>query len=123
MTPAAALATALRGVGLVGPVEALAARQLARLRAAGFDVVAAMPAAGLTPRQRDCQMAIERAVDATGVAPSLREIGARLGIAHSGVHRIVAALAARGWVRLTHHRARAVTLLRRLPDTIAEGEA
>lgn len=101
-------------------------RQIAALRSAGFEIVpSADLVASLTERQRACLAIIERAIDSTGVAPTVRELAVPLGLAgHSNVHRLLQGLAERGWIRLAHYRARAITILRRLPvdHAASEGE-
>lgn len=66
---------------------------------------------GLTSRQRDMLAVIRAAIEETGVAPSYDDLGARLGMCKSSVHRLVHGLVDRGAIRLLRHRARAIALV------------
>lgn len=60
---------------------------------------------GLTPRQSECLEFLRACQKAGEIMPTYRQIAAHLGITKSNVHRLVHALADRGYVRfLPNHR-------------------
>lgn len=66
---------------------------------------------GLTPALHDCLTAIER-LTVDGVAPTLAEIGAELGIASkSDVHRRLHLLKDRGFIDMRPRSARSIRIL------------
>jgi len=66
----------------------------------------------LTRRQRDALAFIKNFQIENGYSPSYDEIGAALGLAKSGVHRVVIGLETRGAVRRFPKLARAIEVLR-----------
>ena len=71
----------------------------------------------LTPRQRDCLLVLQRAVDATGVAPTQQQLADALGLrSKSNVCALLDHLEERGYVeRLAARRARAIRIVKRVP--------
>ena len=54
----------------------------------------------MTPRQAECLNFIRGYWNKHGFAPTYREIGDEMGIStRSGVHRLIARLSERGWVK------------------------
>lgn len=115
-------------VDVVAELTPVCATQLAALRRAGFDVVSRElkprdQVAALTPAMRDLLLLIQRAIDRTQIAPTRREIAALLGgRSISTINYQLHALAQRGWIEMLPAHARAITLLRRLPDQPAPGD-
>lgn len=67
---------------------------------------------GLTRRQHEALIFIEKFSQHYGYAPSYQEIGRQLGLASkSGVHRIITALEERGHIKRRPDRARSIVLL------------
>jgi len=73
---------------------------------------------GLTKAQYDCALFIQNYVASSyGVAPSYDEIAEALGLrSKSGVYRIISALTNRGVIRKLPGKARAIEILKRVPD-------
>ena len=70
----------------------------------------------MTPRQLECLRFIDARIRETGVCPSYEEMQAAIGLkSKSGIHRLVAALEERGYIRRLSARARAIEVIR-LPD-------
>lgn len=65
---------------------------------------------GLTPLQHDTLEAIKR-LGKGGICPSFGELSEDLGIAKSGVHRVLSQLEDRGMLRRLPNRARSIELL------------
>ncbi len=66
----------------------------------------------LTPRQREILDCIHRTMTRTGCAPSLEEIARSIGLSSTAtVHGHLRQLEARGWIRRTRHKTRAIELL------------
>jgi len=75
-------------------------------------------ATGLTPRQRRVLEVIRTAIEARGYPPSIREIGAAVGLtSSSSVAHQLKVLEQRGFLRRDPHRPRALEVL--LPDVVA----
>lgn len=73
--------------------------------------------AALTAKQRETLLFLQRYEDRHGMAPSYAEICDELDLASkSGVNRLMNALEERGYIHRLHHRARAITILQRIPD-------
>lgn len=71
----------------------------------------------LTPRQRDLMLYVQRYVDEFGCAPTNQEITDALQLkSKAGTQRLLNGLEERGWLTRIPHRARAITILKRLPD-------
>jgi repressor LexA len=78
----------------------------------------------MTPKMRETLLLLQRTIDATGVAPSFDEMAAELGLASkSGVHRLLEALTARGHIARLPGKARAIVIVRRVPDEAAADQA
>jgi repressor LexA len=72
----------------------------------------------LTPRQRDILAVITRAVETTGQAPGLTDIGAALGgISSPSVYKHILALEAKGYIRRHPNQRPPIELLLPLPAT------
>lgn len=71
----------------------------------------------LTRAQMTCMQVIQELTDAAGgVAPSYAEISREMDMgSRSGVHRLIAALEARGYLARLPFQARTLTILARLP--------
>ena len=67
----------------------------------------------LTKKQHDLLIFINQRLTETGVSPSFKEMMDAMGL-HStvGIHRLVAGLEERGFIRRLPHRARAIEVLR-----------
>ena len=77
-------------------------------------------ARGLTDRQREVLAHIRAALERTGRPPTLRELGARLGIrSTNGVRDHLEALVAKGYLARDPHSARGLRLLRAAPAATA----
>ena len=77
-------------------------------------------ARGLTNRQREVLTHIRAALERTGRPPTLRELGARLGIrSTNGVRDHLQALVAKGYLARDPHSARGLRLLRAAPAATA----
>ena len=77
-------------------------------------------ARGLTRRQREVLTHIRAALERTGRPPTLRELGARLGIrSTTGVRDHLEALVAKGYLARDPHSARGLRLLRAEPAATA----
>ncbi len=75
----------------------------------------------LTRKQHQLLTFINERLNATGVAPSFDEMKDALGLkSKSGIHRLIAGLEERGFIRRLAHRARALEVLR-LPDESGVG--
>ncbi|WP_084398308.1 LexA family protein [Henriciella aquimarina] len=71
----------------------------------------------LTPRQKDCLLALQAHYDAHGVMPSIRELADRLGYpGKKRPHEMLVALEERGFIRRLPARARAIEILKRIPS-------
>lgn len=71
----------------------------------------------LTPRQRDLMRYLQSYVDEFGCAPTNQEITDALRLkSKAGTQRLLNGLEERGWLTRIPHRARAITILKRLPD-------
>lgn len=82
-----------------------------------------MKAEPLTQRQADALRFIQLCVDHDRVAPSQVEVMRALGLKSSGgAARLIEELIAKGWLRRTPGKARALTIRTRLPDEI-EGDS
>lgn len=69
--------------------------------------------AGLTHKMRECLRVIDDLTD-DGVPPTLDEIKEAMGLpSKSSVHRLVAKLTERGYVRSLPYRARSLEIVRR----------
>ena len=78
-------------------------------------------ARGLTDRQREVLTHIRAALERTGRPPTLRELGARLGIrSTNGVRDHLEALVAKGYLARDPRSARGLRLLRAAPAPTAE---
>lgn len=67
---------------------------------------------GLTPVQKAALDAIHSHVAETGAAPTIRELGARLGYKGTGsVHRLLVELTDRGHIRRLTHRKSAIEII------------
>ncbi|RMF14316.1 MAG: transcriptional repressor LexA [Alphaproteobacteria bacterium] len=74
----------------------------------------------LTPKQHELLRFIQRRIEESGVAPSFEEMKDAMGLrSKSGIHRLITALEERGFIRRLPNRARAVELLRPLPEQSA----
>lgn len=72
---------------------------------------------GLTPKQHELMLYLQRYVRANGVCPTFDEMTATLGgTSKSNAHRLFAQLIERGYVQRLAHRARAVEIVREIPD-------
>ena len=77
----------------------------------------------LTRKQHELLTFIADRVEATGVAPSFDEMKMALGLrSKSGIHRLVTALAERGFIRRLPHRARALEVVK-LPGAVSLRES
>ncbi len=77
-------------------------------------------ARGLTSRQREVLTHIRAVLERTGRPPTLRELGARLGIrSTNGVRDHLQALVAKGYLARDPHSARGLRLLRAAPAATA----
>ncbi len=77
-------------------------------------------ARGLTRRQREVLVQIRAALERTGRPPTLRELGARLGIrSTNGVRDHLEALVAKGYLARDPHSARGLRLLHTAPAATA----
>lgn len=66
----------------------------------------------LTPRQKELLDYIRAYIDELGYSPSFDEMKAAVGLkSKSGIHRLLAALEERGFIRKLPHRARAIELV------------
>lgn len=71
----------------------------------------------MTPKQRDLLLYIQRYIDANQCAPSYEEMQAAQHLASkSGIHRLISALEAFGYLRKIPSRARSLELLKRIND-------
>lgn len=71
----------------------------------------------LTPRQAEALRVIQEYVDEHGYAPSRTDMCRALELgSKSGAHRLVGALAAKGWIDRAPAAARGIRLLHRLPS-------
>ena len=80
---------------------------------------------GLTQRQSDLMRFITGYQAANdGVSPTFEEMAKAMGHANSrsGVHRLMLALAERGYIKRTYSRARAIEILQPLPIPHLDGE-
>jgi SOS-response transcriptional repressor LexA len=74
-----------------------------------------------TARQSECLQFIETMLRERGIAPSFGEIIAALGLkSKAHVARLLSALEEKGYIRRMSGRARAIEVLRRVPQTQAE---
>ena len=74
---------------------------------------------GLTDRQREVLTHIRAALERTGRPPTLRELGARLGIrSTNGVRDHLEALVAKGYLARDPHSARGLRLLHAPPPAV-----
>lgn len=89
------------------------AKEIARLvNAAGMNRLQVASSGGLTKRQRDLLLYIRRHIGETGIAPSFDQMKGEFGLASkSGIHRMVKALAVRGFIVQIPGRARAIRLV------------
>ena len=72
----------------------------------------------LTRKQHQLLLFIHQHLGDQGVSPSFDEMKDALGLrSKSGIHRLITALAERGFIRRLAHRARAVEILR-LPENL-----
>lgn len=72
----------------------------------------------MTPKQKRCLDAIEK-LTKDGVPPSYNELKDYLGLASkSGVHRLVHALAERGYINLSPDRARTIQIVTRQAEEV-----
>lgn len=70
----------------------------------------------LTLCQRQAMQIIQELFDATGIAPSYKELARELGVTSRGsVHRLILALEERGYITRLPHRARTIAIRRRVP--------
>lgn len=70
----------------------------------------------MTPRQRECLDCIESYIDEHGYSPSYVEIAGMLGIAsRAAVHRHIAALKRRGFIRAGYGQARSIEIVEDAP--------
>jgi repressor LexA len=75
----------------------------------------------LTVKQARAMLFIQSTIDRTGTAPSFNDMRKHFGMASkSGVHRLVTALEERGYIRRSYHRARAIEVLHRITEPMAE---
>lgn len=66
----------------------------------------------LTPRMSETYEKIREFIREKGHGPTVRDVAAMLGLkSTSGAHRMLAGLQSRGWIRIEHNKARAITLL------------
>jgi repressor LexA len=72
-----------------------------------------------TPRQADCLKVIETSIAWRGYSPSYREMGKALGVAKSGIHRLVAGLEARGAITRLPNRPHGLEITRDGSDALA----
>lgn len=78
----------------------------------------------LTARQRDLLLFINRHLAERGIAPSFDEMRAGIGMqSKSGIHRLLAGLQRRGFIRRLHNRARAIEVLRTMPEAATPRDA
>src|SRR5215469_14532360 len=74
----------------------------------------------LTRKQHELLMFIHERVRESGVPPSFDEMKDALNLkSKSGIHRLITALVARGFLRRLEKRARAIEILR-LPENVAD---
>lgn len=72
----------------------------------------------MTPAQQRCLDAIER-LSVDGVPPSFEELRLHLGLgSKAGVHRLVHALADRGYITITPDRKRSIQLVTREAESV-----
>ncbi len=57
-----------------------------------------------TPRQADCLKIIQTSIEWRGYSPTYQEMGKALGLAKSGIHRLITGLENRGAIRRLPHR-------------------
>lgn len=69
--------------------------------------------ATLTDRQRDVLATIRRLTREMGVAPSIRELGAALGVHYSTANAHVRALVAKRYVQRLYNTARGLRIVKR----------
>ena len=68
---------------------------------------------GLTKRQREALLFIERFIETNGYSPNFREIAFGLGLkSNASIYRITSALEERGFIARRYARRRSITLLR-----------
>lgn len=68
---------------------------------------------GLTKRQRDLMLVIQKAVETTGIAPSFEQMAEEIGLKSTGnIHRLVVGLEERGFITRIKHRARGIYVRR-----------
>ena len=68
---------------------------------------------GLTKRQRDALLFIERFIEARGYSPNFREIARGIGLkSNASIYRIASALEERGFIARRYARRRSITLLK-----------
>ena len=74
------------------------------------------PIVALTDLQRDMLLVIQEYFDEAGAAPSFDELRAELGLkSKSQISQVFSHLERRGYIHRQHGRARAITILRRIP--------
>src|ERR1700710_311192 len=76
----------------------------------------------LTRKQYELLVYIDKHLKQTGFSPSFEEMKDALNLkSKSGIHRLISALAERGYIARRHHRARALDVLR-VPDNMLPKE-
>lgn len=67
---------------------------------------------GLTARQRDLLLFVQKYIGQHGFAPSFEEMKAAMGVtSKQGIHRLLTCLEERGYIKRISARARAITLV------------
>ena len=75
----------------------------------------------LTERQQTLLTFIDKSIQKNGISPSYQEMCDAIGLkSKSGVHRLVKALAERGYIRKLQNKARAIEVIRRPDDEAPE---
>ena len=76
----------------------------------------------LTKKQKNLLLYINKKLRASGVSPSYEEMKDSLNLkSKSGIHRLISALEARGFIRRLPHKARALEVIR-LPETASAND-
>ena len=76
----------------------------------------------LTKKQKNLLVFINKKIRSTGVSPSYEEMKNSLNLkSKSGIHRLITALQARGFIRRLPHKARALEVLK-LPETASAND-
>jgi repressor LexA len=71
----------------------------------------------LTPKQQRFFSYLEREINRSGRAPSLRQAAADLGVSHAAISQMLKTLEAKGLVRRDGHYSRTIHLLNRARET------